>query len=199
MAIVHFKLPKTFAVEPARGVYNWCRLVKVCRIISELDSYAQACSCSMKSVKTPCIGICSTTSFGDVVCRGCKRYSFEVINWNAYDADAKAAVLKRIEKLVCQILENKLRIFSLPNLRSGLELAQVAYDPVLSPYCWLHNLLKKHHQQIEDLREYGVYALPDFAHLDLARLSEVIEDELLELCEAHYARYFADFRTGDLA
>ncbi|MDO7671884.1 MAG: DUF1289 domain-containing protein, partial [OM182 bacterium] len=26
-------------------------------------------------VKTPCIGICSTTSVGDWVCRGCKRYS----------------------------------------------------------------------------------------------------------------------------
>ncbi|MBU2098945.1 MAG: DUF1289 domain-containing protein, partial [Gammaproteobacteria bacterium] len=27
------------------------------------------------STKTPCIGICSTTSVGDKICRGCKRFS----------------------------------------------------------------------------------------------------------------------------
>ena len=140
----------------------------------------------MRSVKTPCIGICSTTSLGDAVCRGCKRYAFEVIQWNSYEEEAKAAVLTRIEKLVCQILENKLRIFSVPNLKSGLERAQVPYDPLLSPYCWLHNLLKKHHQHIEDIREYGVYALPGFTELSMAGLSDIIDQELLLLCEAHF-------------
>ncbi|MBT73250.1 MAG: DUF1289 domain-containing protein [Gammaproteobacteria bacterium] len=153
----------------------------------------------MRSVKTPCIGICSTTSLGDSVCRGCKRYAFEVIQWNGYDEEAKAAVLNRIEKLVCQILENKLRIFSVPNLKSGLERAQVRYDPLLSPYCWLHNLLKKHHQQIEDIREYGVTALPGFTELSMARLSEVIEQELLLLCEAHFDRYYEVPKASDLA
>jgi len=153
----------------------------------------------MRSVKTPCIGICSTTSLGDSVCRGCKRYAFEVIQWNGYDEEAKAAVLNRIEKLVCQILENKLRIFSVPNLKSGLERAQVRYDPLLSPYCWLHNLLKKHHQQIEDIRVYGVTALPGFTELSMARLSEVIEQELLLLCEAHFDRYYEVPKASDLA
>ncbi|MCH7672363.1 MAG: DUF1289 domain-containing protein [Proteobacteria bacterium] len=145
----------------------------------------------MTVVKTPCIGICSTTSFGDVVCRGCRRYSFEVINWNSYDAAAKAAVLKRIEKLNCQILENKLQIFSLSTLKVGLEQYQVPYDVSLSPYCWLHNLLKKNHQDIENLADFGVYVLPEFSSLSLPALFELIERELLVLCEAHYSRYFA--------
>lgn len=145
----------------------------------------------MVAVKTPCLGICSTTSLGDAVCRGCKRYSFEVINWNGYDVQAKSAVLKRIEKLNTQILENKLRIFSLPNLKSGLEQFQIPFDEGLSPYCWLHNLLKKAHQRIDRLEEYGVYALPEYAQLSLYDLSELIEREILVLCEAHHARYFA--------
>ena len=92
----------------------------------------------MAAVKTPCIGICSTTSFGDVVCRGCKRYAFEVINWNSYDADTRRAVLNRIEQLNRQILENKLRIFSVANLRASLERWQVPYDPSLRcPLCAL--------------------------------------------------------------
>ena len=91
----------------------------------------------MRVVQTPCIGICSTTSLGDMVCRGCKRYSFEVINWNGYDDVAKSAVLNRVEKLICQILENRFRIFSVPNLKSGLEKAQVPYDPSSVSYTHL--------------------------------------------------------------
>ncbi len=142
------------------------------------------------STKTPCLGICSTTSLGDTVCRGCKRYSFEVIAWNSYDDAAKAAVLNRIEKLVVQILENKLRIFSVPNLKLGLEQAKIPYDEKLSPYCWLHNLLKKNHQHIDDLSQYGVYAIAEFETLSVAELSERIEDELLTLCQAHMDRYY---------
>ncbi|NKB31890.1 MAG: DUF1289 domain-containing protein [Pseudomonadales bacterium] len=150
----------------------------------------------MNNPKTPCIGICSTTSLGDAVCRGCKRYSFEVINWNAYDAASKDAVLKRIEKLICQILENKLRIFSVPNLKSGLERASIPFDDELSPYCWLHNLLKKNHRQIENLKDYGAYTLPPYEQHSLEQLCELIEQELLVLCQAHFDRYFELPRTS---
>lgn len=150
-------------------------------------------------MKTPCIGICSTTSLGDRVCRGCKRYGFEVINWNAYGENEKLAVLRRIEKLVCQILESKLRIFSVPNLKLGLEQNRIPFDPGLSPYCWLHNLLKKRQRDALCLQEYGAYVLPEYAHLTLEQLSELIEEELLILSDAHYQRYFATNRaTGAL-
>ncbi len=145
----------------------------------------------MAAIKTPCLGICSTSSLGDLVCRGCKRYSFEVINWNGYDDAAKSAVLKRIERLDKQILENKLRIFSVPNLKAGLERFQIPYDESLSPYCWLHNLLKKAHSRIHGLEEYGVYAIASYADMSLQELCETIEKELLLLSEAHHDRYFA--------
>jgi predicted Fe-S protein YdhL (DUF1289 family) len=152
----------------------------------------------MTTVKTPCIGICSTTSLGDAICRGCKRYSFEVISWNGYNNSAKKAVLKRIEKLNCQIIENKLKIFSVLKLKAGLERHQIPFDQSLSPYCWLHNLLKKNHQNIEKAEEYGVYVLPEYAELSLAELSELIEQEILVLCEAHFARYFEGSKVGQL-
>ena len=145
----------------------------------------------MASIKTPCLGICSTTSVGDVVCRGCKRYAFEVIDWNGYDVEAKSAVLSRIERLNTQILENKLRIFSEPNLKAGLDRFQIPYDELLSPYCWLHNLLKKGHGRMESLEEYGVYALGNYAGMPLSQLCEIIESDLLLLSEEHHARYFS--------
>lgn len=150
----------------------------------------------MPAIKTPCLGICSTTSVGDVVCRGCKRYAIEVINWNGYDDAAKQAVLNRIEHLNTQILENKLRIFSVPNLKAGLDRLTIPYDETLSPYCWLHNLLKKGHRQIEKLEDYGVYALGDFALMPLDELCELIEQDLLLLSEAHHARYLKPNKVG---
>jgi len=178
------------------AVYNVRELVKVSA--REPDTFNEASSTldPMAAIKTPCLGICSTTSVGDVVCRGCKRYAFEVINWNGYDDEAKAAVLSRIERLNTQILENKLRIFSVPNLQAGLERFQVPYDNSLSPYCWLHNLLKKAHSRIEKLEEYGVYALGRYAGMPLPQLCEIIEKDLLLLSEAHHARYLAPIKVG---
>ncbi|MEK9650221.1 MAG: DUF1289 domain-containing protein, partial [Gammaproteobacteria bacterium] len=44
---------------------------------------------------TPCLGICSTT-YGDDVCRGCKRFVHEVINWTSYTEDEKVNVNSRL-------------------------------------------------------------------------------------------------------
>lgn len=44
---------------------------------------------------TPCIGICST-SHGDHVCRGCKRFFNEVRDWQSFDADQREMVMNRL-------------------------------------------------------------------------------------------------------
>ena len=59
--------------------------------------------------RTPCVGICSTT-YGDEVCRGCKRFSFEVINWNGFTPEERESVWKRLEKLKTQIMSSRLQI-----------------------------------------------------------------------------------------
>ena len=143
----------------------------------------------MSNPKTPCIGICSTTSLGDSVCRGCKRYSFEVINWNSYDAEAKQAVLTRIEKFVCQIIERKLTIYSISDLKVGLKQANIPFDPLLSPYCWLHNLLKKRHNQIDNFKNYGVAIVPGIEESSVVEIFQSIEEDLLTLSQAHFDRY----------
>ncbi len=45
--------------------------------------------------RTPCIGICSTT-YGDLVCRGCKRFAHEIVQWNAFEHDQRQAVWQRL-------------------------------------------------------------------------------------------------------
>ena len=56
-----------------------------------------------KRRSTPCVGICSTT-FGDLVCRGCKRFSHEIVDWNSYDDSQKEIIWERLEKIKEQVV-----------------------------------------------------------------------------------------------
>ena len=62
----------------------------------------------LNPIRTPCIGVCST-GIGDAVCRGCKRFAHEVIDWNGYSQAQKQAIDARLIAFgLC--VANKLRI-----------------------------------------------------------------------------------------
>ena len=145
---------------------------------------------AMNQLKTPCIGICSTTSFGDKICRGCKRFSHEVISWNTYSEQEKLAVFSRIDLLTEQILRNKFRIVSVQKLQDVMQDFRFFYHPDLSPYCWLHGLLQKYAYRIQSLNEIGVELMPEVKHSSLDEVMRLINDDLQLLSEAHYQRYF---------
>jgi len=44
----------------------------------------------------PCLGLCSTTNLGDLVCIGCKRKRQDVIDWNKYSDDKKRIIMRGI-------------------------------------------------------------------------------------------------------
>ena len=52
---------------------------------------------------TPCAGRCSTV-FGDLVCRGCRRFNHEVIQWNTYTPEQRLMVWRRLDAQLNQIL-----------------------------------------------------------------------------------------------
>ena len=53
--------------------------------------------------RTPCVGICSTT-YGDLVCRGCKRFAHEIVQWNGYDELQQDAVRDRLQRVRDEVL-----------------------------------------------------------------------------------------------
>ena len=59
-----------------------------------------------KRSSTPCLGICSTT-FGDEVCKGCKRFSHEIVNWTKYSLEEREIINERIEKYKASLAEMK--------------------------------------------------------------------------------------------
>ncbi|MEM7200233.1 MAG: DUF1289 domain-containing protein [Planctomycetota bacterium] len=48
--------------------------------------------------RTPCVGICSTT-YGDLVCRGCKRFAHEVTGWNGFSEAQRDTIRMRLQEL----------------------------------------------------------------------------------------------------
>ena len=50
-----------------------------------------------KRSSTPCLGICTTT-FGDEVCKGCKRFSQEIISWPKYSENEREIINGRLEQ-----------------------------------------------------------------------------------------------------
>lgn len=50
-------------------------------------------------VDSPCVGICSATALGDLVCLGCGRTFDEVVQWNTYSDAQKIAINTRLQKV----------------------------------------------------------------------------------------------------
>ncbi|CDM40334.1 hypothetical protein PSOLE_12620 [Pseudomonas oleovorans subsp. oleovorans] len=145
---------------------------------------------SNQRIKTPCVGLCSTV-YGDVVCRGCKRFHHEVINWNSYNDDEKRAVWTRLELLLVQVMTAKVEVFDELRLRSQLEQRQIRFVPQQSPYCWAYQLIARGARVINQLEAYGMVVLPEFRNWALPELRDAIDREFFLLSEAHYERYIA--------
>jgi hypothetical protein len=141
-----------------------------------------------RSVKTPCIGVCSTV-FGDEVCRGCKRFQNEVIDWNGYQDSQKIAVLSRLESLKIQIMKSKISIVNIKLLQNQLDTLDIKYVIDDNPFCWVFDLLRQASQSIDSLQDFGI-VLQDGVGNNLFELKKVIENELFSLSEAHFQRYF---------
>lgn len=140
------------------------------------------------AVKTPCIGVCST-GIGDSVCRGCKRFSHEVIDWNNYTAAQKRAVDSRLSGFLSQCVSNKLRVLDPALLKWQLSVQQVRFVEHHDEYCWVFSLLKAGAGQIADTREFGFEVDLRYRELPLTALRERIDQEFYILSEAHYERY----------
>lgn len=135
---------------------------------------------------TPCLGICSTT-YGDNVCKGCKRFVHEVINWNKYSILEKELVNTRLEDFKLTVLRDRLFVSNSDLLASKLNEKGINFNDALDPLTWIFDLLRAAGSQPLDLEQFGITL---HAPIDLEELKNKIYIEFLELSEAHYQRYF---------
>ncbi|GAB3271852.1 DUF1289 domain-containing protein [Parahaliea aestuarii] len=146
------------------------------------------------AIKTPCIGVCST-GIGDAVCRGCKRFSHEVIHWNSYTPEQKRAIDARLSGFLSQCVSNKLAVTDKALLQWQLQVQNVRHVAHHDEYCWVFSLLKAGAGQIVDTSEFGFEVNADFRGMPLPELRDTIDREFFILSDAHYERYIA---TPDL-
>lgn len=79
--------------------------------------------------RTPCVGICSTT-YGDRVCRGCKRFAHEIDDWNRYAPEQQERVERRLAELRSGAVTRFLRLapeHGLPSALASGPLAVLAF------------------------------------------------------------------------
>ena len=139
-----------------------------------------------KRSATPCLGICSTT-FGDEVCKGCKRFSHEVVSWTKYSLEEREIINNRIEKFKIKILKNRFEIIDKKLLAKKLEDKAISFNHSLDPLTWIFDLFRAAGSQSFDLNNYGIKSLNEF---NPRTIKDEINNELLELSEAHHDRYF---------
>ena len=139
---------------------------------------------------TPCLGICSTT-YGDDVCRGCKRFIHEVINWNSYSNDEKEIVNSRLEEFKVTILSHRFKVTNAELLSSKLKEHAINFNDALDPITWIFDLLRASSQDL-DLELFGLELLPDHRTFSLSSIKDEINTELFELSQAHFDRYFTN-------
>ena len=139
-----------------------------------------------KRSSTPCLGICSTT-FGDEVCKGCKRFSHEIVSWTKYSLEEREIVNDRLEKFKVQILQHRFEIIDQDLFESRLEEMAINFNHSLDPLTWIFDLFRAAGSQSFDIESFGIKQLYQF---DPKTIRDEINKELLELSEAHHERYF---------
>ena len=144
---------------------------------------------SSARTRTPCVGICSTT-YGDDVCWGCKRFIHEVINWNSFNPEEKESVWKRLEKLKTLIMQSKISIINETLMEEKIEELQLKINSDLNSLSKAFEIVKLTSKSFDDLNEFGIKIVNK--DVSLIDLKEEIEKELYDLSMAHFKRYFVE-------
>lgn len=145
---------------------------------------------SEAELKTPCIGVCSTV-FGDPVCRGCKRFFFEVTNWNGYSHEERRAIWRRLRRLRELVLQRMLVITNPKALRQHIATEGIFALPDPTDLEIAYSLLCRKASTMEHTSAYGFKARDAKFSGSLVDLLRQTEAAFLELSQAHYQRYFA--------
>lgn len=147
--------------------------------------------------RTPCVGICSTT-YGDLVCRGCKRFAHEIVQWNGYDATQQDAVRERLTRVRDEVLDALLICDNHSLLQVALADAGLAdVDAKEGQYQLLRFMVRRE----QSLSSVGLSLAPEAARraapnhqptpeLDTLHAMQLLDAESFQRAKAHYERNF---------
>ena len=138
--------------------------------------------------QTPCIGICSTT-YGDLICRGCKRFSHEVTGWNGYADAQRAAVWRRLRDLRDAAVAEFLLIEDETVVLEAAARLRIAPAPGWSGLSAAYEILRRTRGE-PDLASLGLSQSPFAASIAAQDLFSAIDREFYARATAAYERNF---------
>ena len=133
------------------------------------------------------MGICSTT-YGDLVCRGCRRFAHEIVDWNGYTEVQKASILERLKQIKHEVLSQYLIIEDKGKFEGfcrELDFGFVDLDERM--YAVLAYLITK-----SERLKIGGLAVSDSLEgcSGASELMRFLESEMYTRAQAHYERNF---------
>jgi predicted Fe-S protein YdhL (DUF1289 family) len=138
--------------------------------------------------RTPCIGVCSTT-YGDDICRGCRRFRHEITSWIEYTDSEKSIINRRLEKFKIIVLEEKFTVINPDAFKEALLQAKIRFNQDLQPICWIFDLFRSLNAENLNLEDFSLKVKKDFISTPVSQLKEDVNTEFYELSLAHYQRY----------
>src|SRR5690606_17293011 len=133
------------------------------------------------TVKTPCIGVCST-GIGDSVCRGCKRFAHEIIQWNGYTHSERESVIRRIETLRHCIMAARVEIVDAQRLNAAVRTHHIRCKSASSVHSVAYEAIRALAGNLPDLNLLGCRAIPPWDRLSPGELKAEIEESFYRLC-----------------
>ena len=137
-----------------------------------------------ESTSTPCVGICSTT-YGDLVCRGCKRFSHEVVRWNNLQLDQRNHVWNRLHRLRKESINACVRVHDMVLLIKNSQPFAEESDPPVEKR--IYDVLL--HVDLP-LSESGIEVVGSDRVADRNEVLQRIEDEFYHRACANYSYAF---------
>ncbi len=136
--------------------------------------------------RTPCVGICSTT-YGDLVCRGCKRFAHEIVDWNSYTDDQHARVWRRLHTLRDACVERFVGIGDARRFDSAVAELKLPEGDT-HPAALIYELLRRRARVISSLVDVGLVARTEASTPRTVR--DAIDNEFFARSRAAYERSF---------
>jgi uncharacterized protein len=137
---------------------------------------------------TPCVGICSTT-YGDLVCRGCKRFSHEIVAWNVYTEDQRERVWSRLLLLRDQATAVFVAVLDEQMLRNAALAARIELPASASALTLGYELLRRKARDLRSVMEVGLVAV-DANRADPIVVRNAIDTEFHVRSVAYFERSF---------
>ena len=132
------------------------------------------------------MGICSTT-YGDLVCRGCKRFAHEIVQWNAYDETQQTLIWERLRSLRDEVVVQ--HVVVVDNERFETFRAQPAFAELKGGEL-LYAVTRKLGVAGEPMTDAGLAGTGSAEIDDALAVLKRVDAEIYSRSKAHYERNF---------